>query len=211
MKTWRTAGRIKMETVAVLGCSRNYPSVQSWNLKPVWAFQIRFLRRFVRCCNMAETSACLSQTVRCCKIVCEYSARSQECSGGFMINTLILAALQAAVPLARGFVSAHDSLHFLSFFFLSFSVSLFLTLSLWPLLFLFPLSHYSMSLPSSLSVFTPPFSWQRCQSGLADRGKHSTGQSIGRSKGWRIDYVCVCVLMCPLSAWLHVSPCFGHM
>ncbi|XP_044065724.1 uncharacterized protein LOC122882433 isoform X2 [Siniperca chuatsi] len=54
-----------------------------------------------------------------------------------------------------------------------------------------------MSLPSSFCVSTPPSSppfsplpsWQQCQSGQAERGKHSAGQSRGRSKGWRIDYV----------------------
>lgn len=74
------------------------------------------------------------------------------------------------------------------------SVSLsFLTLFLRLLLFLFSFSLYSLSLPSSFCVSTPPPpptpllfallpSWQQCQSGLADRGKHSTGQSRGRSK-----------------------------
>lgn len=75
-----------------------------------------------------------------------------------------------------------------------------------------------MSLPSSFSVSTPPSSplfsllpsWQQCQSGQADRGIHSTGQSRGRSKGWRIDYVYVCVLNCPVRLCLRVCLRFGH-
>lgn len=120
-------------------------------------------------------------------------------------------------------VTARDSFRFFSFFFLSFCVQLsFLTLFLWLLLFLFPVSRYSMSLPSSFCVSTPlltssssppfslPPSWQQCQSRQADRGKHSTGQSRGRSKGWRIDYVYVCVLKCPLSVCLCVCLRSAH-
>lgn len=86
--------------------------------------------------------------------------------------------------------------------------------------FCFP-SLYSTSLPSSFCLHTPSFSsssssppvsplrsWQWCQSGLADRGKHSTGQSRGRSKGWPIDYVCVCSLTRPPARLLlPVCPC----
>lgn len=58
-----------------------------------------------------------------------------------------------------------------------------------------------MSPPLLLPPFSPLPSWQQCQSGQADGGKHSAGQSRGRSKGWPIDYVCVCVFevssVCP--------------
>ncbi|CAK6951530.1 hypothetical protein NQZ68_000165 [Scomber scombrus] len=50
----------------------------------------------------------------------------------------------------------------------------------------------------------------QCQNGQADRGKHSTGQSRGRSKGWRIDYVYVCVLNCPVSVCSCGCFRFGH-
>ena len=153
--------------------------------------------RSVRICLSPSPSVC------CCRIAYKYSTRWDVCFGWFTYK--LSALLPAAVPLLC--VTAHDS--FFSFFFSAFRVSLaFLTLFLWLLLFLFPLSRYSMSLPSSFCVSTPPSppplpfsplpSWQRCQSGQADRGKHSTGQSRGRSKGWRIDYVYVCVLKCPL-------------
>ncbi|CAB1424333.1 unnamed protein product [Pleuronectes platessa] len=37
---------------------------------------------------------------------------------------------------------------------------------------------------------------RQCQSGQADRGKHSTGQSRGRYKGWRTDSVRPSVTLC---------------
>lgn len=62
-----------------------------------------------------------------------------------------------------------------------------------------PLS-VSLHLPPPLPPFFSPLpSWQRCQSGQADRGKHGAGQSRGRCTGCRIDYVYVGVLKCPLS------------
>jgi len=121
--------------------------------------------------------------------------------------------LPAAVPLFCVTASAHDS--FFSFFLLSVCLTLFLNSFSDSTSFCsssLSLSRYSMSLPSSFCLYTPPssplfsplLSWQQCQSGQSDRGKHSTGQSRGRSKGWRIDYVCVCVLR------LWVCLRFGH-
>lgn len=130
-----------------------------------------------------------------------------------MINRQFLGEFPAAVRLFCVTASARNSWCVSSFsvscFFLCISLS-FLTLFFWLLLFLFPLSLATACPSLPLSVYlpsSPPFSllpsWQQCQSGQAQQGKHSTGQSRGRSKGWRIDYVYVCVLDCP------VPVCFG--
>lgn len=145
------------------------------------------------------------------------------CFECWTINIQILRVLPAAVSLFSVTVSVQRQFTIL----LLFLVFLYLTLfpnsfSPTPPLSVPPLSlslsRYSMSLPSSFSVSTPPSSplfsllpsWQQCQSGQADRGIHSTGQSRGRSKGWRIDYVYVCVLNCPVCLCLRVCLRFGH-
>ncbi len=133
-----------------------------------------------------------------------------------MINRQIIRVLPAVLTLFCVTAFAHGSLRFFSFCFLCFCVSLFLnSYSLTPPLSVPPLSlqhvpPFLFLCPPSSPPFSPLPSWQHCQSGQAERGKHSTGQSRGRSKGWRIDYVYVCVLKCPLSVGWCVCLRFGH-
>lgn len=123
---------------------------------------------------------------------------------------------------------------FLVFLWHTLSLNSFLGLLLF--LFLLSLQHVTPFLflclcTPHLLPSSPPFSllpsWQRCQSGLADRGKHSTGQSRGWSKGWWFDYVYVCVLnssvvgvfSCLTLFWLYATDsnaslllvCFGPL
>lgn len=126
----------------------------------------------------------------------------------------ILWVLPAAVPLfCVTVLSADNNLRVFCLFLVFLCLTLFLnSFSLTPPLSVPPLSLQHVPPFLSLCLYTPLLffflpSWQQCQSGQADRGKHSTGQSRGRSKGWRIDYVYVCVLNCPASVcFVRLSP-----
>lgn len=167
METRRKAGRLKMskKKVTLLGLlfverergKKNVHQIRVWVSSQ---FLIYWLCKYGEMEQYGRTvwiCLSLSPSVCCCRIVCKYSARWEVCFGCWMIKILVLRVLPAAVPLVCVIASAHDSLCFFSFFFSSFCVSLsFLTLFLWLLLFLFPLSLQHVPPFLFLCLYTPP-------------------------------------------------------